>query len=294
MVSRDATYPHLLPWVQEVAARSAGERIGALTVQHWIGYPLAQAALGWLESLLAHPEVLRTPYLLIAGPRNNGKSMIAERFRRQHPSGLSRDGTQRRIPVVVMKMPTKPSTNRFYAALLSALSAPLTSSSAIHIREQMALQSMRLAGTRLIVIDDLENISSAKPRQQREFLNLLRYLGNELRVPLVCLGTKEAYSAICSDEQLENRFAPFPLPRWKDDAELGRLLASFESLIPLREPSGLGAPALRTLILRQSEGTIGKMAELLIAAAGLALAEGREHIDADIIVAAEYRTPCRP
>jgi len=29
-------------------------------------------------------------------------------------------------------------------------------------------------------------------RRQREMLNLLRFLGNELRIPLVCQGTREA------------------------------------------------------------------------------------------------------
>ena len=45
--------------------------------------------------------------------------------------------------------------------------------------------------------------------RQRELLNLLRYLGNELRIPLACLGTREAYLAIRTDDQLENRFEPF-------------------------------------------------------------------------------------
>ena len=110
-------------------------------------------------------------------------------------------------------------------------------------------------------------------------------------MPLACLGTKEAYLAIRSDDQLENRFEPFPLPRWSDDADLGRLLASFEASLPLWEPSGLSAPGMRALILRRSEGTIGEMTALLMAAARLALVEGRERIDAAIVMAADYRAP---
>jgi Bacterial TniB protein len=47
---------------------------------------------------------------------------------------------------------------------------------------------------------------------RREFLNLLRFLGNELRIPLVGVGARDAYLAIRSDGQLENRFAPLALP----------------------------------------------------------------------------------
>ena len=61
---------------------------------------------------------------------------------------------------------------------------------------------------------------------RREFLNLIRFLGNELRIPLVGVGTREAYLAIRSDDQLENRFEPFTLHRWEPDHEARSLLAS--------------------------------------------------------------------
>ncbi|MFC7694663.1 TniB family NTP-binding protein [Paeniroseomonas aquatica] len=97
----------------------------------------------------------------------------------------------------------------------------------------------------MLVLDELHNVLAAPTHRQRELLNLLRYLGNELRIPLACLGTREAYLAIRSDDQLENRFEPLLLPSWEDDPEFGRLLASFEAVLPLREPSGLGAPKMR-------------------------------------------------
>ena len=62
---------------------------------------------------------------------------------------------------------------------------------------------------------------------RREFLNLIRFPGNELRIPLVGVGTHEAYLAIRSDDQLENRFEPFPFPRWEPNLEACSLLASF-------------------------------------------------------------------
>ena len=123
----------------------------------------------------------------------------------------------------------------------------------------------------MLVIDELHNLLAASNPRQRELLNLLRYLGNELRIPLACLGTREAYLAIRTDDQLENRFEPFLLPSWEDGPEFGRLLASFEAVLPLREPSGLGLPAMRAMILQRSEGTIGEVAALLAAATETAL-----------------------
>jgi hypothetical protein len=74
---------------------------------------------------------------------------------------------------------------------------------------------------------------------------------------------------------LENRFEPFLLPSWDDGLEFGRLLASFEAVLLLREPSGLGLPAMRAMILRRSEGTIGEVAALLTAATAAALLGGQ-------------------
>ena len=63
----------------------------------------------------------------------------------------------------------------------------------------------------MIMIDELHNILAGANKQQLELLNMLRYLGNELKVPLVCFGTKDAYLAIQRDPQLENRFEPIVL-----------------------------------------------------------------------------------
>ena len=86
------------------------------------------------------------------------------------------------------------------------------------------LRLLRAAGVRMLVIDELHNVLGGRGDRRREFLNLIRFLGNELRIPLVGVGTREAYLAIRSDAQLENRFAPFILPRW--EAGAGRLLAA--------------------------------------------------------------------
>jgi hypothetical protein len=62
------------------------------------------------------------------------------------------------------------------------------------------------------VIDELHNVLSGSRDRQRRLLNALRWIGNELQIPLVGVGTAEALQAIRSDDQLVNRFEPFPLP----------------------------------------------------------------------------------
>ena len=45
-----------------------------------------------------------------------------------------------------------------------------------------------------------------------------------MKIPIVGVGIKDAYLAIRSDDQLENRFEPFILPLWKNDNEFSKLL----------------------------------------------------------------------
>lgn len=161
--------------------------------------------------------VARMPNLLLIGPTNNGKSMIVEKFRRMHPPVSHPD--HEHIPVLAVQMPSEPSVIRFYVAMLAALGAPLRPRQRLAELEQVTLGLLRAVGVRVLVIDELHNVLAGRGDARREFLNLIRFLGNELRIPLVGVGTHEAYLAIRSDDQMENRFEPFPLPRWQPDAE---------------------------------------------------------------------------
>lgn len=43
-------------------------------------------------------------------------------------------------------------------------------------------------------------------RQQRVFLNVIRFLANDLKVPLICAGTDLGRQALLTDPQLAERF----------------------------------------------------------------------------------------
>ena len=284
---------HLSPATQAIVDLPAPERLAHLRGQWWINHPRAQVALAKLEAVLAHGAGrIRPPNLLIVGPTNNGKSMVAEKFRRLHPASPSPCGQREITPVVIMQMPSEPSVRRFYAALLSALNAPISFNVPGARLESYALELLRAVGARVLVIDELHNMLAGAHARRAEFLNTLRFLGNELRIPIVGLGTKHAQIALRSDDQLENRFEPVPLPAWEDDLEFARLLTSFESALPLRKPSGLGAsPDLRSLVLRRSTGLIGEVAALLTSATAHALAHGTERIDRIVLDHCDYRGP---
>lgn len=293
MVTVDNDQPvdlsHLHPAVQPVSRLSSVERVERIRADRWIGYPKAVAAVERLETLLAWPRKQRMPNLLLVGPTNNGKSMIIERFRREHPPVTEPD--RERIPVVLVQMPAEPSPLRFYTAILAALGAPMRPRARISDMEQLVLRLLREVEAQLLVIDELHNVLAGGGGTRREFLNLLRFLGNELRISLVGVGTREAYLAVRSDDQLENRFEPFILPTWEVGEQTRSLLASFAASFPLRRPSVLDTEDMMTYLLARSEGTIGELAHLLTAAAVVAVDSGMESINQKTLALADYTGP---
>lgn len=281
---------HLHESVRRIARLPGEERLRYVRADRWIGYTRATEALTQLETLLAWPVKQRMPNLLLIGPTNNGKSMIIEKFRRAHPPVPHEDREE--IPVLVVQMPSDPSVGRFYTALLAALGAPMRPvRSSLANLEQLVLRLLRAAGVRTLVIDELHNILGGRADQRREFLNLLRFLGNELRIPLVGVGIRDAYLAIRSDDQLENRFAPLTLPRWEPDADACALLASFAASFPLRRPSLIATTEMAGYLLSRSEGTIGELTALLTDAAVAAIETGEEAINQRTLLLAPYEGP---
>lgn len=288
-MTADEDLTHLHPSAQPIARLPAEERLKHVRADRWIGYSRASEALERLETLYEWPEKQRMPNLLLLGPTNNGKSMIIEKFRRLHPPISHVEHEQ--VPVLAVQMPSEPSVSRFYVALQAALGAPLRPRQRVPEMEQATLSLLRAVGVRVLVIDELHNVLAGRGDTRREFLNVLRFLGNELRIPLVGVGTREAYMAIRSDDQLENRFEPFALPRWEPNDEARSLLASFAAAFPLRRRSIIDSEEMSRYLLTRSEGTIGELTRLLTDAAVAAIETGEEAINQRTLLVAPYVGP---
>ena len=282
---------HITAKIQASALLPAEERIQIIKRDRWLGYTLATEALVELKNLFLWPKRQRMVNMLIIGPTNNGKSMIIEKFKKQHPQHISKDQYQEIIPVLTVHMPSDPSIKRFYTMVMYAINYPLTRRQTLPELEVLVLQVMKKTQVKMLVIDELHNILGGSRNVRNEFLNLLRFLGNELKIPIVGVGTEDAYRAIRTDDQLENRFTPFILPRWKEGNELIKLLVSFTSILPLRFPSQLSSPEMMRYILTRTEGTIGEISNFLTYAAILAIESGEESINSKTLSLTEYDNP---
>ena len=279
--------------MRDIAVEAAESRIQRIRSDRWISYPRAERALAECEELLNFPKRIRMPNLLVVGPTNNGKSAIIERFRRTHPPiepSKTLDGIAY-VPVLKVQMPAGPDERRFFGAILDALGFPGMPSDSVTKRQDSAVRMLHAAGVTCLAIDEVHNLLSGSALQQRRILNLLRWLGNELQIPLIAVGTAEALHAIHSDDQLANRFEPLGLPPWQDDEEFRNLLGTLEAVLPLRRRSDLAKAELARRILCASEGILGEIVAIVTRAAVRAVRTGAERISAKIIEDCGFTSP---
>lgn len=281
--------------LSEVAASklelSNRDRIQHIKKSRWIGYGRAREILEKLEDLLIHPAQPRMPNMLIVGETNNGKTMLVTKFREKHPASENLTGEAINIPVLYIQAPPSPDERGLYNAILNRLFEFSKKTDPTDAKREQVIEVLKRVNLGLIMVDEIHHLLAGAYVKQRNCLNVLKYLGNELCVPIVGIGTAEAIRAIQTDPQLANRFTPEVLPKWTKNAELARLLASFERVLPLRLASKLSSPELVGRIVDLTGGTIGEMSTLLNAAAVYAINNGEERITIATLNDCGYMSP---
>lgn len=282
---------HLSPAAQAALRLPDDERIARISGARWIGYTRAQDILTKLGDLLTYPRQPRMPNLLLYGATGNGKTMIINRFIARHPAHDNPDGDAAVVPVLAVQAPPLPSESRLYDAMLEALFAPYKPRDHVSKKQFQVMRILRAVQTRMLVIDEIHHVLVGSTQQQRVVMNAVKYLSNELELPLVGVGTLEAVRAIQADPQLASRFHRAELPLWRMDRQYRQLLASFERMLPLKQPSKLSREPIATQLLAMTEGTIGELSTLLKSAAISAVRTGAERIDASVLAGLEWEPP---
>ncbi len=272
-------FAHLPQDVRPVAALDDGARVAHIRAERWVQHPAADRVLTYLQEALTQPRRERMENLLLIGESGMGKTMLIRKFERQTMPSFDEDSGVQHLPVVVMLMPPQPTEIAFFNQLLKAMNAPAASHFAYSFpSREAAFRLLRHLGTRVVVIDEINSVLSGTPRQQRIFLQLLRFLSNELRVALVGVGVPEARHALLSDSQLRIRFTDVELPPWVPGENLRDFVTRLTWSMPLRQPSPVDSPKLRRLLMDRTGGITLGICKALERAAVSAIQDGTERI----------------
>lgn len=272
----------------ELLEASDSERIAHIDKPFFIPYARAAELLDEMEDLLVHPRTNRMPNMLILARPNNGKTEILKEFLKRHPAEDRRELDAVYAPVVYVQAPPGPQESLFLDRILMMLGASIRSNASPDDKLEKVLEIFPQIQTRILLIDELNSLLAGSAKKQRFFLNMLKYLSNELQICVVAAGTPEAEFAFASDPQLKSRFPLRPIPRWKEDAEYKTLLSNIEHVLPLKQKSEINRGEIAAKLYGMSEGIIGELAKIVRSAAKHAIKTGEERITMKMIAECPY------
>lgn len=278
------------------AARDALElpdqlRAQRMLVERFLPHERLLSIMDYVDFLFYRPTQTRAAGLVVSGPSGAGKTMLGKSFLRRYPKDEASDSLAASIPVLSISMTGAREAKLLYNRMLATLGVPDAMSYAGADRERMVLKICRAVRAKLLIVDEIQDVLKSTARQQRIALDTIKYLMNELQIPVLVLGTSEAPDAMKLDEHLNARFTYRSLPKWEADGFLASFLEALETSLPLRHPSGLTSLETRKLLVRLSGGVLDKIVKAVCNAGAYAIESGEERITHALLERAALQPP---
>lgn len=285
------TMTHLAPSVVPQLDLPKAERARRMLLERFIGHERLIPIIDHIAFLCLQPPQTRASGLVVSGRPGSGKTMLATAIHRRFPPQPATEVKPSTMPVLTISMTGAREAKTLYNRMLTALEVPDALSYAGSDRERMALKTCAAAGVRLLLVDEIQDILTSTARQQRIALDTIKFLMNELHLPIVALGTAEAPKAMQLDEHLNARFRYRELPVWKQDGYLVNFLDALEASLPLAKPSLLSSMPMMAAILRLSGGVLDRIVKTICYAAAHAVETGDECITVTLLERADVEPP---
>jgi hypothetical protein len=284
-------FEHLDPKTQTLMDLPTIERANRMLAERFITHERLVPIMDHVEFLRYRPPQSRASGLVVSGKPGLGKTMIARAILRRFPPQLAHDGQAASTPVLGISMTGAREARTLYNRLLAQLGVPDAARYVGSDRERMVLKLCKAADLRLLIVDEVQDILTSTARQQRIALDTIKFLMNELSLPILALGTSQAPEAMQVDEHLNARFSYRVLPVWTQDKYLVNFLDALERVLPLRKPSNLSSLPVTTALLRLSGGILDPIVRLISYAAAHAVESGAEQITPAILERASKEPP---
>lgn len=143
----------------------------------------------------------------IPGPSGVGKSSIVATLARKYPE--SRVDGRRYIPVLIVSVPQSATAKLLPKSVLAALGIKVATRTTAGTMFDMMLTQLRLAGTRVIIFDEISHLvdegSRVPPRAASDWLKALT---DALDMTLILLGIPRLERLFTANEQLRRRARP--------------------------------------------------------------------------------------
>lgn len=243
-------YEHLHPDVRHLALAGRSIRKACIETDRWVGYPAGDDAIRRLFELRDAPKRIRMLSVLFWAAPNMGKTFIQKHF-----LYLCSLLAEAELGVLVssvfwLELNTGLTEKRLYLDILRALNVPAPDTSATRL-QAMVLRQLEARGVRLILLDELQRVTELRPADQRQVLNALKYLSNQLSVSLAGFGSGEAKALMRKPTDVDREFMECLFAH--SDALLGRMFRLLEraAIAALENEECVSASLIEAVALRR-------------------------------------------
>ena len=285
------SHDYLVPEARALLDSSPAYRANRMLAERFIKHERINPILDHIRFLRFRPQQSRASGLVVTGKPGSGKTMLAKSVLREFPASPATATDAASRPVIMISMTGAREAKILYNRLLTELGCPNESNYIGSDRERMALKLCRAARVCLLIVDEIQDILTSTPRQQRIALDTIKFLMNELSLPILVLGTPQAKIAMELDEHLNARFEYRDLPVWDRDDYLVTFLDTLESRLPLKKRSHLSSMPIMTALVKLSGGILDPIVKMVCYAAAHAVEAGSEQITLELIERARREPP---
>ena len=277
------SFAHLIPEAARLLDSPAATRFSFIESDKVIETPVFNLIQARLHELYAHPRVLRPPNLAIVGPSGVGKSHALSDFAERYPPRRAQD-RRLKVPVLHIEYPPEPDNDWLVATLAKGLGHKI----GLHRKKSAAfaqlLDWLEEAATRLIIIEEVNQLYDWGGQHHREFYGVTRWLSNQSQVPIVLSGTDEVLQLIDGDVQLVRRFERLQLASFALNDEFAGFLKGYLCTLPLRNETLLDRSFIER-VHEAGQGLVDTTVKVLQRAAKRAILDGADCISLDHICA---------
>jgi hypothetical protein len=281
LIDASAVYDanHLSPEAAKVLDAPRDVRAAFVARDLLVRYPAFDAMVERARALALAPVRTRAQGLVLSAKSNNGKTTLANSIH----SALSKISDANRPIALSIDVGGATDGKTIYGRILDAPGSPARISHRLNDRELILTHILKTQRVRLLILDELQDITTGNERDRQRVLMCIRYLMNNMQLQVLGLGTETAFQTLSANSHLAARFREVSLPKWRADATLARFLATFERYLPLPAPSNLSSPGTLKLLAKVGQGSIGTIIDRLRDAAHWAIAEDLPSITPDLL-----------
>lgn len=285
------SFKHLNSVAEKYIDASVKERVSYILSERFIRHRAVDKLIDHVEYLMRRPPQTRAWGLVVEGEPGSGKTLLAKAIEKNYLPTPATSDAPPSLPVVSISMTGANTARTIHNRILERLGTPIASNLRISEREQLAIRLLGEAGTKLLILDELQDVLRTTPRQRQGTLDAIKLLMNTLYIPVLGLGIHSVSHVFKEDPHLNARFDHQILPPWAIDRSFASFLATLEANIPLENPSNLHQRPLMKLILNLGRSNTSRIVRLVSNAAVFGLLNGDGRITAKNLEAASKNPP---